>query len=185
MMMKNLPQIFLTGAAFLAALASVACWALHVWVIWHLPNPSALPEQWVQGLLVILVSLGFICNFLYVRMRRNARQIWPETGYFSVAWKISGLGPRWQQWAIWLLFAYVVLSSPSYALLEKLHILHPSAAPQLVMTALLSFALSSVASIYRLCLLRPELLQTKRCPNGHKIATMAKYCPSCGPVLSV
>jgi hypothetical protein len=182
--MKNLQQTFFTGATALAALAGVACWALHVWVIWHLPNSSALPERLVQSLLVMLVSLGIICNFLYYRIRRNVRQIWPETGYFSVAWKISSLAPRWQQWATWLLFAYVVLSAPSYALLEKLHILHTGAAPQLVMTAMLSFAFTSIASIYRLCLLRPEILQTKHCPNGHKIASMAKYCPSCGPVLS-
>ncbi len=182
--MKNLQQNLLGCALALGILGTIGSAALHLTVIAALPYSTELPKQILLVLLATMLLLGTWCGFLIFRMRRNVRQIWVGTGYFQAMWKVHSFLPRWLRIAFWVLLAYLLISIVSVEIFDSRYQVQQGVAQQFAATAILSFGFAGLSMILFLGRRMPELVQTKRCPNGHTIASIAKVCPYCGPALS-
>ena len=160
---------FLTVLLVLAMLGSIATLAVHISALFGITYPfeHAL-KLIVIPLFVVFLTTIFVMN----RLTREFKQ--------KDVWRAALLGcPQWMRRALWIIFGYAWVGFFALPFLYGGGMDSPANGARSMSAVLLIFFLIPVAVLY-------SATQAKRfdgigrCPNGHSIPPLAKYCPECG-----
>ena len=157
----------------------MASLAAHVMSLCGLPIPFD-EAFWVLHIGVFVVWLPAV--FVFMQAGRGR-----PTSYFGFGlerWKGALAGcPDWMRYFLYLLFAYAIINF----LIAMQGItdgpLPEGATPPSVVRAFSGHWLVFYYSAFAICYsayMKPELLRTPKCPNGHKASHADAFCSVCG-----
>ena len=160
----------------LAAIGFVLSAAAHGYAVLGLLPPGA---EHVMGL-----HLGIFVVWLPTVLAANRAVRGVNQKDF---WKVVLAGaPGWMRYALYGLFAYALFNFVLFAATsDGKHHGYSAVTPQVIRGFSghwMIFYGAAFVTLYSL-LRAPQLLQQRRCSNGHAVSPTDAYCPSCGRAL--
>ena len=171
-MIKNLLIALLYLFVALSALGLVLSIAVHLATIFGLLVPGA--AVWLfPGVFVVWFPTVIAANLL--TRRSNRRDFW----------KIALRGaPKWMQYMVYASFVYAIINFVFFIVFVRGDARDTSETMFRVVSGhVLPFYAGALGILYSAIQIQKRGL-IRRCPNGHEVSFLARYCEECGqPVL--
>lgn len=157
----------------LAAVGFILSVVVHVSALLGLPIPGG-DAAWGLHIGIFVVWLPTVLVSTRTARFTNQKDFW------KVA--LSGC-PPWMRKALYLVFGYAILNFIIFIFAMKYQAGVPSAADFRGFSGhwmvFYGVAFAMLYSVRR----APQLLQDRKCVNGHSLSAVAQFCPECGVAL--
>jgi len=157
----------------LAIAGSVATLVVHVSALLGNTIPFDRSLKFLGfGVFVVFVPMIFVMNSLTREFKQKD------------LWRAALRGcPQWMRCALWIIFGYVWVGAFALHLLYGGGMDSPANTARSMSAGLLIFYLIPVAVLYSATQVK-RFDETRKCPNGHTVQPLAKYCPECESLIN-
>lgn len=142
--------------------------AIHIAVFAGMTPPSVIDKFVFVGLFVVWLPAVLVSK----RLSKEYKQ--------SDLWRATLCGcPQWMRTALWSIWGYGVLGTFLFPLLLGRNVDSYAGSLQGVSGFLMGFYAMAVCIFYS-ATRAEEFDRNRRCPNGHHVSPVAKFCEECG-----
>ena len=141
---------------------------IHIAAFAGVTAPSIILKVVMAGLFVVWVPAIFASNHLSKEFKQD--HLWRAT--------LRGC-PKWMQTALWVVWGYGFLGTLLLPLLFGRNVDSYVTSAVGMSGAMMAFYATAVCTLYS-ATRAEEFDRNRRCPNGHHVSPVARFCEDCG-----